>query len=149
VRQDNDVLWLDPGLVVSTSRRCADLIEAYERSGDPLAAHELSELYDDRFGLDFMYEDWSHDYRELLHVAYLHVIETQIREDMNASRFGSGIGLARRALAVDPRNEDIEVSLVRLLRKAGAHAAAAEQYERYASHMKTELGVEARPIDAL
>ncbi|MEJ7696538.1 MAG: BTAD domain-containing putative transcriptional regulator [Candidatus Limnocylindrales bacterium] len=45
-------------------------------------------------------------------------------------------------LTVDPDAEQIEVSLLRLYRVTGAHAAAAEQYAHYAAVMRNELGLE-------
>jgi len=45
--------------------------------------------------------------------------------------------------------EQIEASLVRLLRLSGAHAAAAEQYAHYSAVLKEGLGIEPPPLDAL
>jgi two-component SAPR family response regulator len=68
---------------------------------------------------------------------------------MRAGAFEAGIGMARRALEIDPRNEDLEVSLVRLLRNSGAHSAAAEQYARYATYLQRDLGIEAPPLESM
>jgi DNA-binding SARP family transcriptional activator len=57
--------------------------------------------------------------------------------------------LARRALETDPRLESLGLSLLKLLKGAGAHAAAAEQYERYATLLRTEIGVEPPPFEAI
>ena len=61
--------------------------------------------------------------------------------------FDRGIHLARRALEVDQGAENVEVSLLRLYRASGAHAAAAEQYAHYAAALRDELGVEPPPLD--
>jgi two-component SAPR family response regulator len=112
-------------------------------------AIELSEAYVGKFALDFAYEDWSSDFRDWLHMSYVRVIERQIRISVDAAEFEEAIGLARRAIFVDPGNDDLELWLLRLLRSSGAHSAAAEQYSHYATLLKRDLGVEAPPMDAL
>jgi DNA-binding SARP family transcriptional activator len=57
--------------------------------------------------------------------------------------------LARRALEIDPRQEELELLMLRLLRNSGSHSAAAEQYSRYADFMKTDLGIEPPSLDSV
>jgi DNA-binding SARP family transcriptional activator len=149
VHQDSDLLWIDPELIGSDSRVCAALIESYERQTDPDLALDLAERYTGRFALDFAYDDWSTDYREWLHVAWLHVLETQIRLDIDAGRFDRGIRVARRALEIEPRNDELELSMLKLLRRAGAHSAAAEQYSRYSNVLRTDIGVEPPSLESV
>jgi DNA-binding SARP family transcriptional activator/tetratricopeptide (TPR) repeat protein len=143
VRQDSDVLWLDTDLIVSTSGRCAALVAEFERTGQPAAISELSEAYREKFALDFAYEEWTSDYRDWLHVSCVRLIESEIRSLLDRGHFERGIAMARRAIQTDPKNDDLEASLLRLLRGSGAHAAAAEQYSHYASMLRRDLGVEA------
>jgi DNA-binding SARP family transcriptional activator len=149
VHQDSDVLWLDRDLIESRSSRCASLLAEWDRSQAPSAARSLSQEYMGKFALDFSYEDWSVDFREWLHVAYLRSIEAQIKRDIDDGNFDAGVALTRRALEIDPRHEDLELSFLRLLRSAGAHSAAAEQYTRYANVLRGDLGVEAPSLDSL
>jgi DNA-binding SARP family transcriptional activator len=149
VHQNADLIWLDDELIDSRSRRCASLIETYERVADPEVARNLSKEYLGRFALDFSYDDWSADYREWLHVSYLRVIERQVRDHVDRGQFDAGVSLARRAVEIDPGNDDLELSLLRLLRSSGAHSAAAEQYSHYSSLLRRDLGVEAPPMDSL
>jgi len=149
VHQDSDLLWLDHDLVRSLSSECARLVAEYGRNADPDIALALADLYQGRFALDFAYDEWSADYREWLHVAYLHVIETQIRADVDGGHYQRGIRLARTALQIEPRNEELELSLLKLLRGSGAHSAAAEQYTRYANVLRSDLGVEPPSRDAI
>jgi DNA-binding SARP family transcriptional activator len=142
LHQDSDLLWLDEQLISARSRMCLGLIDGFTRASDAADAVELADLYTGRFALDFAYEDWSSDFREWLHVGYLNVVETQVRADIDSGEFQRGISIARRALEVEPRNEELELSLLRLLRRAGAHSAAAEQYARYANVLRSELGIE-------
>ena len=61
-------------------------------------------------------------------------------------------GIVTRALAfcaIDPEAEQIEVSLRRMLRLTGSHAAAAEQYAHYSHVLRESLGIEPPPLDAL
>jgi DNA-binding SARP family transcriptional activator len=48
---------------------------------------------------------------------------------------------------VDPGADAIEAMLVRLYRRSGAHAAAAEQYAHYSSVLRDQLGVEPPAIE--
>jgi DNA-binding SARP family transcriptional activator len=147
VRQDSDLIWLDTELIESVSGRCAQLVSEHERTGSVESAVALSYAYTERFALDFSYDEWAGDYRDWLHVSCLRVLEHQVRAFMDSGDFEGGVSMARRALDADPRNEDLEASLLRLLRGYGAHAAAAEQYSRYSTLLKRDLGVDPPPLD--
>ena len=67
----------------------------------------------------------------------------------DAGHFDRGIAIARRALEVDPTAENIEVSLLRLYKATGAHAAAAEQYAHYSAVIRDELGIEPPTLESL
>jgi len=149
LHQDSDLIWLDRDLIAAASAECVELVAGYDKTNDPKYAVELAERYTGKFALDFAYEDWSADFREWLHVAYLHVVETQVKADADAGLFDRWISIALRALAVEPRNEELELSLLKLLRGAGAHSAAGEQYARYANVLRTDLGVEPPALDAV
>jgi DNA-binding SARP family transcriptional activator len=51
-------------------------------------------------------------------------------------------GRHKLALQADPDAEQIELCLLRLYRRMGASAAAAEQYSHYVGVMREQLGVE-------
>jgi DNA-binding SARP family transcriptional activator/tetratricopeptide (TPR) repeat protein len=148
VRHDSDVVWLDRQLVSSRSQVCADFIRSLPAQPSPEQVQKLAEMYHGQFALDFAYEEWAVGYRESTHASYLQVVENALALDIATGHFDRGVLLARRALNVDPNAEQIELSLVRLLRMSGAHAAAAEQYAHYSSVLET-LGLEAPPLDAL
>jgi DNA-binding SARP family transcriptional activator len=149
VHQESDIVWLDPTLIQSHSAVCGELIAEYAKAPNPEIVRRLTELYVGRFALDFAYEDWANDYREALHVGYLHVVESSIRDDINTGHFQRGVDVARRALEMDPRLDALELSLVRLLKSAGAHSAAAEQYGRYANLLRDELGLDPPPLESI
>ena len=100
----------------------------------------MVEAYHGRFALDFEYEEWAAPYRDWLHASYLEIVERALNDDIETGHFDRGINLARRVLDVDPTAEHVEVSLLRLYRASGAHAAAAEQYSHYASVIREQLG---------
>jgi DNA-binding SARP family transcriptional activator len=149
VHHDSDVIWLDPDLVSSRSVECRQAIRELPIRPTPDDVERLSLMYRGRFALDFEYEEWAGPYRDTLHAAYLEIVERSVLDDFTAGHYDRGIRIARRALDVDEAAEQIEVSLLRLYRVSGAHAAAAEQYAHYATFMREELGVEPPALDAL
>jgi two-component SAPR family response regulator len=66
------------------------------------------------------------------------VIETEVRDAIKSNKYLEGILMARRALEIDPRHDELELLLLRLLRNSGAHSAAAEQYARYATMLRQD-----------
>jgi DNA-binding SARP family transcriptional activator len=136
VHHESDLLWLDEELITSSSRTCGDAMKRMPRDPTPDQVSELSALYVGQFALDFAYEDWAASYRSSLHSSYLQVIER-------------GIDLARRALDLAPDADQLELSLLRLYRLNGSHAAAAEQYGHYAATVRDNLGIEPPPFDSL
>jgi ATP/maltotriose-dependent transcriptional regulator MalT/DNA-binding SARP family transcriptional activator len=149
VHHDSDVLWLDQVLVQCRSVRCRGALRAARDSQDADVIEAATAEYTGRFALDFAYEDWASAYRDSLHAAYLEVIERSVMEDTRGAHFDRAIVLARRAVEVDPEADGIEVSLLRLYRLTGAHAAAAEQYGHYASVMREQLGIEPPALESL
>jgi two-component SAPR family response regulator len=103
--------------------------------------------YQGRFALDFAYEDWASAYRDMHHAAYLQIIEEALREDAASGHFHRGIATARIAMAIDPSAQQLEQTLLRLYKLAGAHAAAHEQYAHYAAQLKSDLDLDAPPLD--
>ncbi len=149
LRHDSDLIWLDRELVRSRSNDCRALVKALPATPSPDAVATLVDQYVGRFALDFEYEEWASPFRDWLHAAILEVVERAVTEDLATGHFERGIRLARRLLDVDQSAEQIEVSLLRLYRASGAHAAAAEQYGHYAGMMREQLGIEPPPLDAL
>jgi len=149
VRHESDVVWLDRQLVSSRSQTCSDFIRSLPPRPTPSDVERLVATYQGQFALDFAYEDWAVAYRDLLHSSYLQVVENAVAADTASGHFNRGILLARRALTVDPEAEQVELSLLRLLRLSGAHAAAAEQYAHYSSVLRDSLGLEPPPLESL
>jgi DNA-binding SARP family transcriptional activator/tetratricopeptide (TPR) repeat protein len=149
LHHDSDLIWLDSELVTSRSNDCRRLIKSFPPTAAPDQVNKLVDAYQGRFALDFEYEEWAAPYRDWLHAAYLEIVERALNDDIETGHFDRGISLARRVLDVDPAAEHVEVSLLRLYRASGAHAAAAEQYSHYASTIREQLGVEPPPLESL
>jgi DNA-binding SARP family transcriptional activator len=148
VHHESDLLWLDQELVGSRSADSAKAIRVATESPSPEAIERLSSSYEGRFALDFAYEDWSVAFRDSMHAAYLQLIESAVATDTATGQHERAIRLARRAIEIDPEAEHLEVSLLKLYRMTGAHAAAAEQYEHYAAIQRAEIGVEPPPLES-
>jgi DNA-binding SARP family transcriptional activator len=149
VVHDSNVLWLDSQLVDAVSAECWRLIRVAIAQPPVPNVDALSELYTGRFALDFAYEDWAIAYRDSLHAAFLQLVEAAIAHDTASGSYTRAIELARRALECDPAADQVELSLLRLYRLSGAHAAAAEQYGHYAAAQRRDLGVEPPPLEML
>ena len=148
VHSDTEMIWLDPALVGSRSTDCLALLKR-TRMGDETAASLLADTYRGRFALDFAYEDWAAAYRDITHSQYLESAERFIAAKAARGDHWGAIELARAVVDVDPEAEAIELVLIRMYRATGAHAAAAEQYGRYAAAQHSELGVEVPPLESL
>jgi DNA-binding SARP family transcriptional activator len=72
-----------------------------------------------------------------------------VTRDTNAGAFDRALRLAQLAMHADPEAEQIELCLLRLYRRTGADAAAAEQYSHYATVMRDQLGVEPPPLESI
>jgi ATP/maltotriose-dependent transcriptional regulator MalT/DNA-binding SARP family transcriptional activator len=149
VHHSAEVIWLDRDLVTSRSTVCRDRIRTLPAEPTPEDVNVLLDNYTGRFALDFEYEEWAAEYRDWLHAAFLEVIERSIKLDSKTGHYDRAVRSAQRALEVDPEAEQLELSLLRLYRLTGAHAAAAEQYAHYSAMLRTTLGVEAPPLESL
>ncbi|MCI0584760.1 MAG: winged helix-turn-helix domain-containing protein [Chloroflexi bacterium] len=148
VEQSSETLWLDRDLISSRSRTCRRLLREVRGDPTPEQALAIAQAYQGRFALDFLYEDWSAEYRDSLHAAYLRVIEVALRLDLNSGHYLRGIEVAQLAAEVEPESEDIQLALLRFYRLSGSLAAAAEQYGHYARTLR-EIGIEPQPLSAI
>jgi DNA-binding SARP family transcriptional activator len=149
VHHDTDVLWLDQDLIKARSHDCRAFMDSLGLEPSPEDVERLSQMYQGKFALDFSYEDWAVPYRDSLHVSYLQIIEGAVTHAIEVGHHDRGVRLARRALDIDPDLESLQLSLVRLYRVIGAHAAAAEQYGHSSTFAKDELGIDPIPFDSL
>jgi DNA-binding SARP family transcriptional activator len=149
LRSRSDLIWLDNELVGSRSNDCLDLLSRIRRGPSPELIVELANSYTGRFAVDFLYDDWASSYRDTLHAGFLDRIERAIITDTNIGAFDRALTVAQLALQADPEAEQIELCLLRLYRRSGANAAAAEQYSHYAGLMRDQLGIEPPPLESI
>lgn len=149
VRSRADLIWLDHELVNSRSSDCLKLIGSIRRDQSPDLVTQLAEAYKGRFAMDFIYDDWASSFRDTLHASFLDRIERAVAYDTKAGAFDRGLSIAQLALQADPDADQIELCLLRLYRRMGANAAAAEQYAHYAGVLREQLGVEPPPLESL
>ena len=149
LRSRAELIWLDQELVNSASADCLKLLGELRRDPSPSLVMDLAEAYKGRFGVDFIYDDWASSFRETLHASFLDRIERSVIADTKAGFFDRALSIAQLALQADPDAEQIELCLLRLYRRTGANAAAAEQYSHYASVLRDQLGVEPPPLESI
>jgi len=148
LRFDGEVVSIDERLVESDSGRCWQLLHR-TTAQDLDATEQIVEMYHGRFAIDFMYEEWSTDYRETLHAAVLGRAEAAMAISLAAGDMERAIRLGTAMLAVDPSADSIELALLRAYKASDRPAAAGEQYAHYASTLRDQLGVEPPPLDAI
>jgi ATP/maltotriose-dependent transcriptional regulator MalT/DNA-binding SARP family transcriptional activator len=144
-----DLVWLDRDLVTSRSVECLNLLATIRRDSSPDLISKLAETYTGKFGGDFIYDDWASAFRDTLHARYLDRVERAVNADTQAGYFDRALSIAQQALQADPDAEQIELCLLRLYRRTGANAAAAEQYAHYAGVLRNQLGVDPPPLESI
>ena len=149
LQSKGDLLWLDHELISCRSADCARLIAQIRRDPSPELITRLADSYTGRYAVDFIYDDWASSFRETLHASYLDRVERAIAYDIKAARLERALSVAQLALQADPDADQIELFLLRLYRRMGANAAAAEQYAHYATLMREQLGLEPPPLESI
>jgi DNA-binding SARP family transcriptional activator len=144
-----DIVWLDSTLVSSRAAKCRDLLLSIRGVGDPHDIDRLTDLYTGQFALEFSYEEWASSFRDAVHSEYLEVIERAVLDDIDSGHFDRALRLARRAVVIEPSAESLHVLLIRVCRRLGAHAAAADRYATYSMLMRNEYGLDPAPFESL
>ncbi|WP_189269629.1 AfsR/SARP family transcriptional regulator [Streptomyces fuscichromogenes] len=76
---------------------------------------------------------------------YFRAVQVAAAAALNARRTSAVLPLLRHAAHVDPLNETLQASLIRVLAAEGQTAQALEHYHSVRSQLMTELGVDAGP----
>jgi DNA-binding SARP family transcriptional activator len=139
----DDALALDPAAVTVD---VADFESALAASGmdglDRAAALYKGDLLDG-FGVDEPpFEEWRVVERERLRELALEVLAKLLREQSRADRCEGAIQTALRILAMDPLQEAVHRTLMRLLVRQGRRATALQQYQVCVGSLQRELGAE-------
>lgn len=148
VQQDGETIWLDPELVHAQSSACRSTIARVGSRPSATDAIQVLSQYPAPFALDFAYEEWATRYREPLHTAVLRVVESGLAMAIQTGDLANAITVAEHAVLLEPESEELQLALVVLYRRTGAHAAAAEQYGQYVESMKA-LGLQPASTDEI
>jgi len=151
VRYEGETLVLDDSLVVADSVAFHAVAVSLSKDTAPDAERLMAAVdrYGGSFAPEFEYEDWAQDWREQLATAFLHLVDRATDQLVRHGSVGAALALTQKALALEPRNPELHRSLVALDLSAGSRSAAAEQYVRYASISREELGAEPDPLEEI
>ena len=138
------------GLAAAACDVDARLFEALVREGTPGALERAAELYRgellDGVGVDEPpFEEWLLAERERLRALALEALAHLLAHESKAGMTQRAIQTATRLLALDPLQEAVHRSLMRLYARQGRHAAALRQYKTCAEVLNRELHAEPEP----
>ena len=88
------------------------------------------------------YADWSTRWRERLESRYLQVLQALVELHTNAAALLPAVTVARKAVDLDPLNEEAHRTLIAAYARAGRTGHALRQYLECRSTLVRELGVE-------
>jgi DNA-binding SARP family transcriptional activator len=138
-----DAIALDPAAVtVDVAAFEAALAGGHREGLERAAALYKGDLLDG-FGVDEApFEEWRVVERERLHELALEGLARLLREHVRAEAIDPAIQTALRILALDPLQEAVHRTLMRLLLRQGRRAAALQQYQVCVGWLQRELGAE-------
>ena len=94
------------------------------------------------------FEEWMLIERERLRQGMLDALAALIHHDLTAAQYETAISHTRRLLAMEPWREEAHRQLMLLLARQGDFNAALRQYDKCATLLDEELGVEPMPETA-
>jgi DNA-binding SARP family transcriptional activator len=141
--QDGDALALDAAAVNVDAGR----FERAVKDGTPEALEQAAALYRgdllDGFVLDEApFEEWVLGERERLRELALEAFARLLAHQRKSGAAEAAIQSALRLLTLDPLQEPVHRTLMRLYAEAGRRASALRQYQQCVSALGRELGVE-------
>jgi len=146
IRAGADDICVDP------ARLAIDVVD-FERLADEGTSESLEQaaaLYRGDFldGIavdEPVFEDWLREQRAQLHEAALSVLARLLRLQREAGLVESAIQTSLRMLRIDPLQEVVHRSLMRLYASAGRPGAALQQYQLCERMLRRELGAAPEP----
>jgi DNA-binding SARP family transcriptional activator len=137
------------GLALDATTVSVDVVEfeAAMSAGSPLDLERAARLYRgdllDGFNLDEApFEEWRTVERERLRELALEALARLLRAQTTAAETAAAIRTAMRLLAMDPLQEAVHRSVMRLLAGEGRRALALQQYQSCVASLQGELGAE-------
>jgi len=124
--------------------------EKLVRRGTPDALEAAVALYHgpllDGFRVDEApFDEWLQSERARLHELAIDALRRVVARHDKSGRLEEAIHAATRLLALDPLQEDVHRTLMRLHARQGRRAAALRQYQACVGFLQKELGVEPEP----
>src|SRR5439155_7675627 len=143
LQQDGDALRLDPASVEVD----VALFERAVKDGTPEALERAGELYRGDLLSGFVvdeapFEEWVLGERERLRELALEALARLLAHQRKSGATEAAIPTALRLLALDPLQEPVHRTLMRLYAEAGRRGTALRQYQQCVSALGRELGVE-------
>ncbi|MFO7684013.1 MAG: AAA family ATPase, partial [Chloroflexota bacterium] len=92
-----------------------------------------------------LYDDWIFFERERLHTVYLTALFQLIGQQRAQCKYVEASSYARQLLTHDPFREDAVRQLIALHYETGDRAGALAEYNRFAHHLRQEMGVDPMP----
>jgi DNA-binding SARP family transcriptional activator len=121
--------------------------EGSSRAGDPDALQQAADLYRgdllDGFSLnEAPFEEWVLQERERLREVAVDALGRLLQWQRSQGRLEEAIRTGRRLLALEPWQEPVHRTLMRVLVQAGQPGAALRHYQQCEATLRRELGVE-------
>jgi DNA-binding SARP family transcriptional activator len=126
-----DIAALEAALADASPGALAQATTLYK--GDFLDGHRVDEA---------AFEEWRVTERERLRELALAGLTKLLRQLLDAGGHEAAISTAQRILAIDPLQEKVHRTLMRLLARRGRRAAALQQYQVCVGWLERELGAE-------
>jgi DNA-binding SARP family transcriptional activator len=150
IAMDAEVVFLDPELVqvdsVAFMRQATEVLSAGSAARRGAG---LMRLYVGGFAPEYEYEEWTLDWRNLVHTTFLHLAHRTAVLLMEHLRPSEAVEVLSHAVSVDGQALELHALLVRALDLTGAKDAARQQYRFYATAVRRELGIEPPPMGEL
>jgi DNA-binding SARP family transcriptional activator len=151
VRLQGEMLWLERSLVTTASRDFHDRALSILKSSSPRTDDLVSAVssYGGYFAPEFQYEEWAESWRDQVHATYLALARLAQRRLVSEGKYLQGAAVAQAILGFDSELLDAERDLVWLYHRAGAVAAAREQYTHYAQAYRSAFETSPPSFEAL
>src|SRR5882672_3150645 len=146
VQQHGDALALEPGAVEVD----AATFERLVHEGTPATLERAAALYQGDLLSGFVvdeapFEEWLLGERERLRELALEALAKLLAHQRKAGATEAAVGTALKLLTLDPLQEPVHRTLMRLYAEAGRRAAALRQYQQCVGVLARELGIEPEP----
>jgi len=131
----------------------AEVFEQLVKAGTPASLEDAAALYggdllEGIVAQDGPFEDWLLTERERLRELALDALGRLLAHQVGAGKAEEAIRTAGRLLALEPAEEAVHRSLMRLHARQGRRRAALRQYELCRAALKRDLGLEPEPATA-